>query len=206
MPAAAGALNSLSNRSLAYKNWDEQSIRAACRAVHEEGLSQRRAAEEYGIPRSTLGDHYRGKVLLGAKCGSPKYLTEYEEKELLRFLMKCASIGYPKSRKCVISLVQRLCNAKGLRVTVTHGWWESFCKRHPHEVSLRIPAKVSMARAKANDPEVISNYFDMYEKVVVDYDIIDKPIQIFNIDETGYPWIIGPPKSHVKEELRILIT
>ena len=55
-PAAAGALNSLSNRPLAYKNWDEQSIRAVCRAVHEEGLSQRRAAEEYGIPRSTLGD------------------------------------------------------------------------------------------------------------------------------------------------------
>ena len=61
-------------------------------------------------------------------------------------------------------------------------------------MSLRIPAKISMARAKANDPEIISNYFDMYEKVVVDYDIIDKPIQIFNIDETGLPIDHRPPK------------
>ena len=128
---APSTLNLLSNRPLEYKNWDEHSISAACRAVHNDGLSQRRAAEEYGIPRSTLGDHCRGKVLPGAKCGSPKYLTEYEEAELLRFIIKCASIGYPKSRKSVLNLVQRLCDAKGLRVTVTHGWWESFCKRHP---------------------------------------------------------------------------
>ena len=44
--------------------------------------SQRRAAEEYGILRSTLGDHCRGKVLPGTKCGS---LKDYEEAELLRF-------------------------------------------------------------------------------------------------------------------------
>ena len=63
-----------------------------------------------------------------------------------------------------------------------------------------------MARAKANDPEAISNYFDVCEKVVVDCDI-DKSIQILiYIDETGYPWIICPSKSYVKEELRILTT
>ncbi len=50
-PAAIGATNVLINRPIAYMNWDEQSITAACRAVLEDGKSERHAAEQYGIPR-----------------------------------------------------------------------------------------------------------------------------------------------------------
>ena len=112
------------NRPSSYKNWGESSIRAACVAVREGKLSQRRAAEEFGIPRSTLGDHYNGDILPGAKNGKSKYLTDSEETELVRFLLRCSSIGFPRSRQCVLSIVQRICNSKGQSVNVTHGWWE----------------------------------------------------------------------------------
>ena len=56
-------------------------ISLAVEAV-KDGHSQCCVAEEYGIPRSTLGDHVRGKVLSGAKSGNPKYLTDAEEAEL----------------------------------------------------------------------------------------------------------------------------
>ncbi|XP_064384358.1 uncharacterized protein LOC135342254 isoform X2 [Halichondria panicea] len=138
------------NRPPSYKHWDLKTVSTACSAIRNGTLSQRRAAEEYGIPRSTLGDYYRGSTLPGAKSGPNKYLSDAEEAELTRFLIRCASVGFPKTRSNVIAIVQRVCDRKGVKVTVTHGWYESFTKRHS-ELVLRIPAKLSVARAKATD-------------------------------------------------------
>ena len=55
-----------------------------------------KAAEEYGIPKSTLWDHVSGNVLPGAHSGPPRYLTTEEEDELEQFLLSSASIGYPR--------------------------------------------------------------------------------------------------------------
>ena len=35
-----------------------------------------RAAEEFNLPKSTLGDRISGQTLHGAKSGRPKYLTD----------------------------------------------------------------------------------------------------------------------------------
>ena len=131
----------------------------------KDGHSQRRVPEEYGIPRSMLGDHIRGKVLSGAKCGNPKYLTDGEEAELHRFLLRCAAVGYPRSRKDVITIVQKACNSKGRDVHVTHGWWESYCKLHP-DLSLRTVSFLTVSRAKASDPEVIS-HLNAYQRTTL---------------------------------------
>ena len=188
------------NRPPSYKHWDLKTVSTACSAIRNGTLSQRRAAEEYGIPRSTLGDYYRGSTLPGAKSGPNKYLSDAEEAELTRFLIRCASVGFPKTRSNVIAIVQRVCDRKGVKVTVTHGWYESFTKRHS-ELVLRIP-KLSVARAKATDPEVISSYFDMLEKVLVEYDLLDTPAHIFNVDETGMPLDHHPPKVVCKKGMK----
>ena len=48
------------NRPFTYKNWNEKTISLAVKAV-KGGHSRHRVAEEYGIPRSTLGDHIQGR-------------------------------------------------------------------------------------------------------------------------------------------------
>ena len=73
---------------------------------------------------------------------------------------------------------------KGLKVHVTHGWWEGFRRRHP-EVALRTAAPLSYARAVASNPDIIDAYYDLLECIFVDNDLLDKPSQIFNLDETG---------------------
>ena len=52
-----------------YKEYCEEQIYRAYEAV-QEGASVRHAAEQYGIPRSTLSDHITGKVKFGAHSGS----------------------------------------------------------------------------------------------------------------------------------------
>ena len=76
------------------------------KAVIEGGLSITLAAEKFNIPRTTLGDRISGRVLPGSVSGPPKFLTDDEESELEGFIFHCASMGYGKTRKDVISLVE----------------------------------------------------------------------------------------------------
>ena len=45
----------------------------------------------------------------------------------------------------------------------------------------------------ASDPEIINNYYDLLECTLCDNDLMEKPAQIFNLDETGMPLDPSPP-------------
>ena len=175
-----------------YKKWDGATMLEALAAVNK-GESVRRAALKYGIPKSTLDDRVTGKVIHGVKSGPHPYLSLSEEEELVSFFLGCAAVGYPRTRKDVLALVQDIVKSKGHETgIVTDGWWAGFKKRHP-ELTLRSAIPLSLARAKATDPAVIEKYFDLLENTLCENDLLDKPGQIFNCDETGMPL---SPKSH----------
>ena len=106
-----------------YKLWDEDLMKQAVEAVRNDGHSIRRAAAEYNVPHSPLADHISGKVVSGASSGPLKYLLD--EEELVQFLIRCNSIGYAKSCKDVLALVQRVLDSRGVDKVVTTGWWQS---------------------------------------------------------------------------------
>ena len=169
-----------------YKSWDEQQLRLAFEAVERGSMSVRRAAEQYGVPRSTLHDRLSGKVQFGAVSGPPKYLSCQEEEELVNFLIGCSNIGYAHTKAQVLSLVQQVVTAKGLKVQVTHGWWDSFRRRHPN-ITLRTAELVSHSRGLSGHPEVLMRYFDLLEQTLKENDLLSEPSLIYNIDETGLP-------------------
>ena len=117
------------------------------------------ASEHYAIPKSTLGDRISGRVLPGSKSGPKRHLNDEEEEELVTFLRRCASVGFSKSRKELLALVQAMAEHKGAQHTVTEGWWNSFIKRHPN-ITLRAPVPLSKARARATDEEGVNQYFE----------------------------------------------
>jgi len=69
-----------------YKQWNEEQMCCAFEAVAN-GSSIRHAAEEYNVPRSTLGDQISECVVPGIKSGSSKYLSTQEEDKLVQFLL-----------------------------------------------------------------------------------------------------------------------
>ena len=117
--------------------------------------------------------------------GPTKYLTLFEEHELSRFLSRC-QIGYACSKLEILVLVQRILDSKQMNMTLSHGWWDSFRKRHP-EFVLRVPAPVSQTLGKATDPDVFSRYFDLLEETIKENGLNGKPGQMFNMDESGMP-------------------
>jgi len=161
-----------SHRPPKYKQWSEEQMSQAYSSVINNGLSVRRAALEYDVPRATLGDRVSGKVLAGSKSGKQRYLDDDEEEELVRFLINYARIGYPRSRLEVLAIVQRICDSKQIDTFISHGWWERFYQRHSN-LSLRTAATLSQARVKGSTPEEIDAYFDTLEQTLVDNHLLE---------------------------------
>ena len=99
----------------------------------ENGMSLRRPAEMFGVPKSSL--HYRtsGKIQHGARPGPPSYLTLEQEGELVNFLIRCADIGYPHTVAQVIALVQLI--VEGYK-TLCNSWLVA-------EISLRTAGNIT---------------------------------------------------------------
>ena len=100
------ASHSSSDRLSTYHDYVVERMVRAFEATQQGELSIRRAAEEHGVPRTTLLDKVVGRYAVNARSGRP-LLTANDEKSLADFLIGCASVGYAKSRKDVLSIVQR---------------------------------------------------------------------------------------------------
>ncbi len=159
----------------------------------ENGMSIRKASELHGVPRSTLHDHVSGKVTSLCKPGPQPYLSTSKEEELVVFLLKCAKMGYPHTRQQILAIVQQILDHKGVAGSVTNGWWERFRKRNP-SLTLRTAVPLSYVRAIAQDQFVIKRYYDLLEDTLVEHDLLNDPIRIFNCDETGLPLSPKPLK------------
>ena len=70
---------------------------AAMQLVQQSGISMNRAADTYGVPRSTLKDRLCGRVVHGTKPGPRPYLDAKEEGELVEYVFGAAKLGYGKT-------------------------------------------------------------------------------------------------------------
>lgn len=130
----------LSSRPKQYKEWPDDEMSKALKAVMIEGMSVQKAAEMYSVPKSTLGDKVSGRTHDGTSHSS-RYLSDDEEEELAiaSYNIGCASIGYPKTVKEILARVQRMLSVRGAQCSVEYGRWEAFRRRHPN-LSLRSPS------------------------------------------------------------------
>ena len=169
-----------------FKLWSDEAMTKAYEEVLS-GETIRVASEKYAVPKSTLYDRVSGRVTLNARSGPDRYLSDEEEERLAKWLIRCASIGYAKSKKDVLAIVTAMMTKKrGIEVNVSKEWWESFRRRHP-QLTIRCAETLAYTRAVAANEETLNQYFDLLEATLTDNQLLDKPSQIFNCDESGFP-------------------
>ena len=181
-------------RSEKRKAWSDSNMKAAMTAV-EEGMSVSQAAKSHGVPKTTLYDRVSGRVIHGVKPGPRPYLSPTEEKDLGQFLKDCAKVGYGKTRKDVLGIAQSIANEKGLLKSsrVSEGWWRRFLERQA-DLSLRQGDSTAHVRMDAINSETIDQYFSLLHDTLSTHGLLDKPAQIYNVDESGVPLNPRPPK------------
>lgn len=181
------------------KQWSDSSMESALEAVKNGELSINRAAKTYDVPCSTLKDRISGRVIHGSKPGPSRYLDDEEEQTLSDHLVQVAKVGYGKTRKQVLSIVENVAREKDvLRHShsnrVSDGWWRRFLERQP-TLSLRRGDATAHVRMDATNKQSIAHYFNLLEETLRK---IDNPAQIYNMDESGMPLDPRPPNIIAK--------
>lgn len=150
----------------------------AYEAIQQQGMTVWKADNA----KSTLQDRISGWVELGATCGPFKYPMDYEEEDLVNYLVGSASVGYTCTRKQVFALIQGVVSRNdgnvGYRIV----------GEHPSiVVTFTLQLRLSYCWAVAYFTKILDNYYVVLEQTLVDNKLFDSPSQIFSIDETGTP-------------------
>ncbi|KAL4228414.1 hypothetical protein ACF0H5_011462 [Mactra antiquata] len=122
-------------QKMQYGAYTTENLIAAVKAVKEEGMSTYKAAELYGVPKSTIYDKAQGNSnLLFQRKGPEPLLTYEDEKKLVDYLLQMSSLGYMFSISELRNLASELAVEKGKLcegTLLSPRWHKSFRTRWP---------------------------------------------------------------------------
>ena len=160
----------------------------------DSGASIRRTAERFGIPKSTLHDHIKGKSKSIGRGGAT-VLSGDVEREIVLGCTTLAEMGYGLTRELVEQIVYQYLKDNEIPNPFVGGmpgrdWWERFRKRWPC-LSERKPQNLSRKRAQAGNVDVINAWFDQLDQVFTNvafdpYDPLMMQHRLWNCDETAF--------------------
>ena len=179
------------------KLWSDESMIAATSSVLQDNLGVRESARLYNVPYETLRRRVNGSVKPGCKPGPGTILTE-EEDQLVRYLLDMAEMGFGLNRETVMCLAYKIVE----KIPRKHpfkdekagrAWFDGFRRRHP-KLTIRTPQPLSYARALCANEDTINDFFGKLGAIFGRLNLVSKPMQIFNCDETGVGIVHKPCK------------
>ncbi len=184
------------------KQWTDVSMSAAVDSVIKENRSLREASRLYNVPLESLRRRVNGSVPLYCRPGPPTVLTDEEEKLLAEYLIKMADMGFGLSRERVMSTAYSIVTKSHRQHPFNNGmagraWFEGFLRRHPN-LTIRSPQPLSYCRAFNANHETISDFYGKLGAIYGRLNLLSKPMQIYNCDETGVTIVFKPGKVIAK--------
>jgi hypothetical protein len=175
--------------------WSEEDAGIAVAAV-EGGMSLKKAAKDFHVPRTTL----RRKLKL-KRCGSsiktvlgrPTILKPHQELELVNIILNYEARLFGMTLIDIRRLVFQYCEANKIKHSFNQAhkmagedWAAGFLRRHQN-LSVRKPEAVSIFRAAGFNREKVSRFYDALEAVMFKDNVqIIPATNIYNVDESGY--------------------
>lgn len=162
------------------------------------GMPINKASRLHGVPRSSLHSKVTNKYRSN-KPGPNPVLGEAEEEQIVKWVLRMASLGLPVTKDQVIDSVALMLKNSKKETPFINGrpgrhWCEGFLRRHP-ELSKRMSENVSALRASVTR-KYIHEWFDEIEKYLDSEGLRDIPgSRVFNTDETGL--LLNPKGGHV---------
>ena len=168
---------------------------AAVEAYHSsEDLGLREAARYYNVPIETLRRRVTGKVELDCRPGPATVLTVEQEERLSHYLIEMSEIGFGLTREDIMHLAFLIAEKFNPEHPFKDGkagrsWFDGFMARHP-KLTIRKPQPLSYCRAVSSNKDTIIDFFGKLGAL----NLISKPMQIYNVDETGVSIVHKPGK------------
>ena len=134
---------------------------------------------------TTLHNGVSSCVIHNVNPGPVSYLNPVEEKTLATFLKHCTEVGYGKTRKEVLAIVEGVTHDKNvLKGTKINRVVEEFIGRQG-DLSLRKGDNTAHSRMDAVNTETMQHYFNLLRNVIGKNGLMNAPDQIYNVDESS---------------------
>ena len=196
--------------------WDPVSMERALEDVLKNSMSERRAANVYGVKRSTLKRRLKearqlpdcsGLGLLHCTAynnSAMKIFSLAEEKQLVDYCLRASKMGYGLSPiklrqlayEFAAKLQKRLPHSRpGLpnpweeNKQAGQDWFRAFLRRH-QELSVRKPESTSIGRMSAFNKHNVDVFYSNLRDVLEKYQF--EPNRVWNCDETGVSTVQVP--------------
>lgn len=161
--------------------YTQETLQEAIEAVKKGRMTLRKAAQHYGVPKTTMLDRISERR--GEKLGRSTELGAEEEAIIEERLLLLGRWGFPLSKKDLTLLIKDYLDRQGRITRFVNNrpgpdFIEGFLRRHPR-LSVRTANLIKRSRAAVSHEE-INKFFDNYEAVVAGI----PPENQFNFDET----------------------
>ena len=120
--------------------YSEELLQKALEEVRN-GAKIRKTCKTYGVPRATLQDRLKGRIVEKPRqMGPDPYLGLENEKKIVGWIINIAKCGFPIKKQELLSTIQKIVVDKKLVTPFKEGkpgqkWFSAFLRRHP-EVSI----------------------------------------------------------------------
>lgn len=171
-------------------SFSEVALAEAMGKVTSREMGVNEASRAYGIASRTLRRHLlsrSSKVQLGRR---PE-LGDEHERRLTMHIKALEKVGFaPDSsgvKKMAFSFAEKLgLNHRFSREAKSAGdeWFHGFLRRNK-DLSIRKSEGLSLARAKGMNRTDVDYFFNLLLEILTTNNLLDKPGNIFNVDETG---------------------
>ncbi|XP_062565633.1 uncharacterized protein LOC134227939 [Armigeres subalbatus] len=166
--------------------YSKEALNDAATAVRDHRMSLAESARFYNIPKPTLFRHIKG--LSGIKSSSRGRSTAIPfevEARMASCIKTMEKWGYGLSKKEIIFDMAQFLKKNSIKTPFKDDipgddYFLNFKRRHG--LSHKKPQSVEVARKRAADPFVISEYFQLLKEVTRNV----PPERIYNIDETSF--------------------
>ena len=160
--------------------YTEESMQQALVAIRA-GDSIHRAAELYGVPRSTLQGRVHGSVTREQANSDQQALSKEQESHLVTWATVQAKLGLPPTYLQVRQAAQRILRAAGSEKKLGKNWITEFIRRN-HSIKAVKGMHIKKARIEAITPDKIKEFFEILSQDPI---IGVRPANRYNMDETG---------------------
>ncbi|XP_062340827.1 uncharacterized protein LOC134039094 [Osmerus eperlanus] len=167
----------------------QEAMAQAQQEVKAGKLNLLQAAQEFGVPKTSLSDRVSGRVSSDCVLGQRTLLTPADEDSLVEYLLYSASHGLPLTKPQVLAHALAIYNLRHQAAPKTglgQTWWINFRERHHHRLTARTPDIIDRGRASCAKRGPIEEYFKFLTTTLEEHGLREKPCQVYNCDETGF--------------------
>jgi len=161
-------------------DYNEESILFALQDINN-GLSQRKAAALYKIPRSTLQERLNGRQTHSQGAEGLQRLTKWQESHLTKWVLVQDALALPPTHLQLKQFASRLLIQAGDLEPLGKHWISGFLARNP-EISTTRGKRLDSKRINGASTYAIKDFFALQQILAIKS---IAPQHRYNMDETG---------------------